>query len=116
MKKLYKTSANLIFTVHSILVIIILFGGLVPEIKNAYLGLIILSLISDLKYGYCILSKWEYVLRKKVNPKIDYDFTWTTHYTYTFTNGNIRPNFYERASLIFLSLSLLIHLYFRFVI
>lgn len=77
--------------------------------------MIAISLVSELVLGYCILSKWEFDIRKKINPKLDYDYSFSSYYTYKITEHRLRANFYQFWATLFLSLSLLINLYFKFL-
>ena len=114
MKIFYNIIANIIFLVHTLIFIIVFFGGFFPQYKNLYLFTLIITFASDMLFGYCLVSEWEYYFRKKVNPKLDYDFTWTTHYLHKITNKHISPIFYKYLSFWFLLVSILINLYFRF--
>ena len=116
MKYLYRILADLIFIVHSVIVLIVSFGGLFPKIWIVYFFTLILTLLSELYFGYCIVSKWEFDLRKKINPKIDYNYNWATFYTYKFTQNRISELFYRRATVVFLVLSLIVNIYFRFIV
>ncbi len=113
---LYRLSADLIFIFHFTVVMIILFGWLVPAIWPLYMFTLVVSLVSDVVFGYCLLSKWEFVLRKKFNPSIDYDYDFTTYYTYRLTNRTIRDSFMKIAAITFISLSILISIVFRFLV
>ena len=114
MKFLYKISADVIFLVHFVLVFIVLFGWSTPAISNIYVGILIITLLSDLIFGYCILSRWEFYLRKKLNPELNYSYSWTTYYTHQFTQKHISENFFKWAAIIFLAGSLAIHFYFQY--
>ena len=115
MNFLYRTAANLIFVFHFFLVLLVLFGWLVPSLWYLYMATLVATLISDLVFGYCILSKWEFSLRRLVNPKLNYDFTWTTYYTHKFTNQKVSHRFFKQTAVVFLILSIAINLYFKFL-
>jgi len=114
MKFLYRLGANTLFLLHVLLVIVVVFGWMVPKIWPLYLTALVVTLISDIVFGYCLLSKWEFDLRKKIDPSTDYNFTWTTFYTYKFTNKRISDRFYKRAAIAALVLCIAINLYFKF--
>jgi len=115
MKFLYRVGAEAIFALHFLTVLLVVFGFLVPSLWYVYIAALVATLISDLIFGYCILSKWEFDLRRRFNPSVPkYDFAWTTYYTYKFTNQQISYLFYKRASIVALSLALIFNLYFRF--
>ena len=113
MKYLYRTGADAIWLIHFLVVSLVLFGWLVPSFWYVYMVVLTGTLISELIWSYCILSKWEFDLRKRLNPSINYDFTYATYYTYRLTQGRLSPRFLGQASIVFTSLSLLINLYFR---
>lgn len=116
MKLLYRIGADAIFIAHLVLVLVAVFGFLVPSIWYFYMGVLVATLVSDLAYGYCILSKWEFDLRKKLDPSINYNFTWTTYYTYKITNYRISDTFYKKAAVTALALCVVLNLYFKFTI
>jgi len=114
MKLIYKIFANFIFIIHSITLFIILLGWTIPSIWYVYISILILTLLSELAFGYCILSKWEFDLRKKINSSLNYNYHWSTFYTYRFTQGRISEKFFDYATTIFLVISLIVNLYFYF--
>ena len=114
---MYKTAAEGIFLLHLCLVLLVVFfGWYIPALWPWYVAALVATLVSDLLFGYCILSKWEFDLRRKVNPDTDYDFAWATYYTYKITNKRISNVLYWRLSIFFLTASLGISLYSRFFI
>jgi hypothetical protein len=115
MKLLYRITADIIWLVHFLVVVLVLFGWLVPNLWYLYMAVLVGTLVSEFLLSYCFLSKWEFDLRKKVNPKLDYDFTYASYYTYRLTQGHLSPRFLGRAGILFTSLSLVINLYFRFL-
>jgi len=108
--------ADFLCALHALVVLIILFGWLVPSMWPVYMGLLVATLLSDLVFGYCILSKWEFQLRQQHNPQTSYNYYWTTHYTHRLTQGRISDQFFYKASLFFLISSLAINLYFVAVV
>ncbi len=113
MRTLYKIAADSIWLVHFAVVCIALFGWLVPSFWVIYLGVLIGTLISTLTLGYCILSKWEFDLRKKLNPALTYNFSYASYYTYRLTQGHLSSRFLARTGVIFCAASLLIYAYFH---
>jgi hypothetical protein len=75
---------------------------------------IIITLISELSFGYCFLSKFEFDLRKKINPDLNYDYNFSSYYTYKLTNKIISNKFISIAGYILLIGSILINLYFHY--
>ncbi len=114
MRLFYRLAADGIFVAHLLLVLLALFGFLVPALWYAYMAALAATLVSDLVFGYCILSKWEFDLRKRIDPQTNYDFAWATYYTYKLTNQRISNEFYKRAGISALVLIIALNLYFRY--
>jgi hypothetical protein len=115
MKFWHRIVAELILGLHIFAVFLILFGWALPDMWWLYMSALVGTLVSDAIFGYCILSKWEFDLRKKYNPATDYDFSWTSYYTYKLTNVHISNRFYRIVAFTFLPLSIVINLYFKFL-
>lgn len=115
MRLFYRLSADVIWLIHFLVVVLLLFGWLMPSIWYAYMIALVLTLISELVWSYCILSKWEFDLRKKGDPTLDYDFSYASYYTYRLTQGYFSPRFLAYAGIVFTSVSLLINLYFKLI-
>ncbi len=111
---IYRIFADFIFIFHVLVLAVILFGWAVPNIWHFYMGTLVITLLSELILGYCFLSKWEFDIRKKLNPEIDYDYSFSGYYTYKLTQHRISSRFLLRAGIIFLTTSILINVYFRF--
>ena len=112
MKPLYKIGADIVWLMHFFVVVVALFGWLVPSIWSMYMATLAGTFLSTSTLGYCILSKWEYALRKKADPHLAYDFSYTSYYTYRLTKGHLSSRFLAHTGLVFVSLSLMINLYF----
>jgi len=91
-----------------------MFGWLFPEIWYLYILVLVSVLISNILWDYCFLSKWEFDLRRKINPRLEYDYTYTSYYTYNLTRGHLSRDFLRWAGLAFTSLSLVINIYFKY--
>jgi len=115
MKILYRIAAEIIFVFHVVIVTLVLFGWMFPNLWYFYIAALIASLFSDVFLGYCIVSKWEFDLRKKFDSKINYHYNFATYYTYKITNHHISDHFYKITAMIFLSLSIMISIYFRYM-
>lgn len=76
----YTTFAGVLFTVHFLLVLLVVFGWLVPPLFYVFLGALIATIISEIFFGYCFLSKWEFGLRKKLDPSREFDKSCIIHY------------------------------------
>lgn len=114
-KFFYRVIADSIWILHFFVVLIGCFGWLLPSIWLLYICVLIIALISELSLGYCFLSKWEFDLRKKINPNVNYDYGFTSYYTYKFTNHRISNRFYQQVATVFMVVSLLLWIYFRFL-
>lgn len=113
MKLLYRTGADALWVTHFSVVVMALFGWLIPWLWPVYIAVLVGTLASTLMFGYCILSKWEYQLRREADPEVEYDFSYASYYTYRLTRGHISPKFLAQASVIFVSLSLAANIYFH---
>ena len=106
-----KQWANLIFILHLAVVFIVLFGWAFPSISIIYLMMLIATLASEAFLGYCFLTKWDFDLRKKLEPNLNYDYSFLNYYGYKligdkFPGGVVRP-----AALVFLIASIIIYFY-----
>ena len=79
-KYFYLTAAHSIFVVHTIFVIVISVGWAIPGIFYVYLPMLITSLISEIILGYCVLTKWEFDIRKKLYPALNFGSSFIGHY------------------------------------
>ena len=109
----HRILADVLFVLHAMLVLIVLFGWVSPRLWYPYMAALVIGLVSDLFFGYCVLSKWEFDLRRKIDPKIDYNYCWTSYYTHRFTRRYISDVFFSRASVVFLVSSIAINLFFH---
>lgn len=114
MKFLYRFLADSIWVLHFFIVAIALFGWVVPDIWYLYMLVLVSILVSNILWNYCFLSKWEFGLRKLINPKLEYDYTYTSYYTYNLTRGYLSQSFLRWAGLGYTSLSLIINIYFKY--
>jgi hypothetical protein len=112
---IYRIGADAIFLVHFLVIAIALFGWLVPSWWHVYMAVLVGILLSELFLSYCVLSKWEFDLRKKMNPRLNYEHSYTTYYTYKLTGRYLGERFLARLGIVFTSLSIAINLYFRFL-
>ncbi len=106
--------ANILVFLHTILVIIILFGWAFPSFNLIYISALVLTLLSELILGYCPLTKWEFNLRKKQDPKLNYDYAFLSYYSYKIFGHRIPNNFIKYSALIFLATSIFIYFYGTF--
>lgn len=112
---LYRIAADMVFLIHFVVVVIVLFGWLIPDVWPLYMLVLVGTLLSELLLSYCVLSKWEFDLRKKIYPNLNYEYSYTSYYTYKLTRQHLSERFFARTGILFTSLSILINLYFHFV-
>lgn len=113
MKYIYRIGADFIWLFHFGVIVLVLFGWLWPGIWYLYMSVVAATLLSELWLSYCFLSKWEFDLRKKVHPGLEYDYSYTSYYTYKLTKQHLSTRFLARTGIVFTSLSLAINLYFK---
>lgn len=104
--------ADAIWLFHTFVLVVALFGWLWPAIHTFYILVLALALLSNIFLGYCFLSKWEFDLRKRANPKLRYDYPYTSYYTYRLTRGRLSRRFLRLTVFFFTSISLLINFIF----
>ena len=75
MKLAYRVGADGVWALHFLVVVAILFGWLVPWLWPAYIAVLAGTLVSTLAFGHCVLSDWEYRLRRRADPRVEYDFS-----------------------------------------
>jgi len=116
MRDMRVATANAIFALHAAVVAIIGFGWLAPRIWPLYMVTLLVTLISEVALGYCFLSKWEFDLRKHIDPTLDYDYSFSSFYTYKLTHQHLSQRIIKYAGLVFLIGSIAISIYFKFVL
>jgi hypothetical protein len=107
--------ANLILVVHLALVLVILFGWYFPSIYWLYIGSLAATLLSEAVLGYCILTKWEFDVRKKLEPNLDYDYAFLSYYFYKYIGINIPRRYIKYPAIVFLVVSLVVALVARYL-
>jgi len=114
MRTLEHVGAVGVFLLHVVVFVVILFGWVWPSIWPLYMALLVYVLIQNLVLGYCVLSRMEFSLRRILNPKLRYEYNFTTYYTYKLTHRRISTHFVQVAGTFFLATSLAIQTYFAF--
>ena len=89
MRKIDILFADLFFIFHCLFGVFLLVGWFFPRIKFIYLTALILWLSSWLILGYCPLTKWEFMLRRKYNKDINPNDEAIQYYMKKFFNKNI---------------------------
>ncbi len=111
---LSRIAADIVFVAHFLVIVIIGIGWLFPSIWYLYMAILFGTLLSELFFSYCILSKWEYQLRRIADPAVEYEYEFASYYTYRLTRGYLSGRFLRVAGTAFVSLSIILNLYFRF--
>ena len=102
MRTIEQLGAVSIFAVHCVIGIFIFFGWLWPQYWAVYALLLVYLLVQNVVLGYCVLSRWEFSLRRMLNPRIRYEYNFTTFYTYKLTNRRLSTRFVQIAGSCFL--------------
>ena len=76
----YSTVANSIFLLHAAFALTILVGWAIPGVVYVYLPVLIISLVLERLLGYCVLTKWEFTIRKRLYPAAHYEHSFLIHY------------------------------------
>lgn len=84
MPHFYRFIANTLFVLHFIIGGFLVFGWFFPEIKYFYLAVLISWPACWIFLGYCPITKWEFMFRKKYNPQIDTNEEFIRHYVQVF--------------------------------
>lgn len=109
----YRILADLIFILHVGVVIVIVIGWYYPALQNFNLIVTLIVLVSEIYFGYCPLTKWEFVLRKKLEPNLNYDSGFISYYVYKIFGLNIPSNKVKYPAIIILVFVLILNLLFR---
>lgn len=81
--------ANMLFVVHFMFGLFIIFGWLFYQIKPVYLVAMLGWILSWIFLGYCPFTKWEFTLRSKYNSKIDPNAEAIKYYLDKFFNLDV---------------------------
>jgi len=89
MRKLNILIADILFVLHCLVGIFILSGWMFSKIKVIYLAFLIGWLSCWLFLGYCPITKWEFLLRRKYNKSINPNDEAIQYYMYKFFKKKI---------------------------
>lgn len=110
--------ANSIFFLHVLIVMLIIFGWLLPiPFYWVYIVCLISIFLLDITVRYCPLTKWEFYVRKKLNQNLDYNYSFISYYGYVALNLlGYKPSkklnsFLYYFELLFVIVSLMIAIY-----
>ena len=109
-----KLLADFLFLLHGMVFFVVLYGWFVPSLQPLFVATLIIILIQNIFLNYCLLSKWEFNLRKALNPNLEYNYNFTSYYIHKFTDQTITPQFMRIAGIIFPVVALTIIGYFQF--
>ena len=76
----YLTIANSLFLIHTAFAILVLVGWAIPSVSYIYFPVLIASLVSELALGHCVLTRWEFDIRKRLYPTLHYEHSFLIHY------------------------------------
>lgn len=123
MKIIQKLTADFIFFVHLTLVCIVLVGWLIPVLFYTHLSLLLATLLSEIFLGYCLLTRLEFGIRRKLDPTLLFDKSCIVHYIRKWRGLGPRPvvttkkSFLKKNSFLFILLALgILSLTFRLLI
>jgi len=103
--------ANIVAFLHVVIVGVLLFGWSFSQpYILIYQVLLVITLVTELYFHYCLLTKWEFSLRKKLQPNLDYDYSFLIYYVFRYTRIRVNSKLLEILSVTFLILSICIQL------
>ena len=68
----YSTVANSLFLLNTAFALLVIVGWAIPGLVYVYLPLLLTSLVAERLLGYCVLTKWEFAIRKRLYPASHY--------------------------------------------
>jgi hypothetical protein len=105
-------AAEIVFAIHFILVAIVALGWLIPGFFYAHLTLLVLTISSEILLGYCILTRIEFGIRRKLDPALVFDKSCMVHYIRKWRGLAPRPSsalklsFFKKNAFFFILLGL----------
>ncbi len=100
-------AANGMFVIHMIWMTVVIFGWAIPGIYPFYVAFLVVNLILEIYFGYCIFTKWEFDLRKQVNPNFEYGPSFIRHYLNKFFGYQVSHSYIKPVAIGFLVVSIL---------
>lgn len=99
--------AELLFVLHTVLMIIIVIGWLFPEpYYYLYVAILAATFGTQLIFRYCLLTEWEFYFRRLLDPSIGPSPYFLTYYSRKTFPSWVTDRLVDRLSLVFLSVSL----------
>ena len=105
----YRILADTLLAIHVFVIFLLLFGWLFSSLRLWYLAALLLTFASEVALGYCFLGKWEFWLRKRVEPRLPYNGSFITYYLEKYFKVRVSSATVQRAVLIFLCVSLILN-------
>ncbi|MFT5832304.1 MAG: hypothetical protein ACI9SY_000690 [Candidatus Paceibacteria bacterium] len=94
---------------HPMVTLIILFGWLIPKITHVYILMLVLTALSWVLTGGCILSKLEYEVRRNLDPQLEeYDHSYIHFHLRKWLGKAPSINFIRNAGYVFISTSIIV--------
>lgn len=99
--------AEIIFAVHTALVVLLVAGWLLPvPYYYVYVAALTITFATQLVWRYCLLTAWEFYFRRILDPSINGTPYYLVYYSYKLFSKRVNEKLVDRLSLVFLSVSL----------
>ncbi len=100
--------ADLLFLVHGIVILVLLFSWFYPPLLYVHGVMIMLTLLSWLLTGACVLAVWEFNFRKKAKPALQHkdEYAYMHHYLSIFISKPPSVSFMKKCGYVYLYSSL----------
>jgi hypothetical protein len=112
-KIFYLVAANFLVLIHIAVLVILLAGFMIEKPVWLYPSVLMITLGTQLATDSCVLTKWEFFFRKKIDPSLSYDASFLSWYAYKYSQVRIPSSFLRIVSYLFLSASL--YIYYRYI-
>jgi hypothetical protein len=110
-RMVYRIAADALFLSHVVIVLLICVGWYFPQLYLVHLLALFGASVSNVYFGNCIFSTWEFTLRKKVNPEVNYEHGYMTHYIQKIFGDSMRDSFMKQTIPMFYTLMPFAHLF-----
>ena len=114
-KKIIILLANLSFLIHIVVVLVILFGWAFSGLDLIYPLVLIIALMLESTLGYCLFTRIEFWLRKKIDPNLNYDFAYLSYFASKVLKIKVSNKLIKTVYILFLLMSLSIYYYYHFM-
>ncbi len=106
----YHTLANAVVVLHVGVILLCLFGWVAPVLDKVYFTVLLVTTISELSFGYCILTKVEAALRQQAGDTALPQTGFLAHYLEQLTGKPFSPRLIGILVQVFLVVSLVVQL------